>query len=69
MFDFDTSDEQMDALMRVFAGGVGGSWPVAPLISVLLGAERVPMRLESSDAGWSLRVGDATELWGVTGQS
>lgn len=66
-FDSDTSDEQMDALTQVFTGGVGGPMAgLAPLITEFLGAERAPMTLELSDEGWSLRVGDATELGGST---
>jgi hypothetical protein len=65
IFDADTSDEQMDLLTKVFTGAVGGPMAgLAPLITEFLGAERSPMTLESSDDGWTLRVGDGTALDG-----
>ena len=66
IFDADTSDEQMDVLTRVFTGALGGPMAgLAPLIGEFLGAERADIRFESGADGWTLTVGDDTNLGGA----
>jgi hypothetical protein len=65
VFDNDTTDEQMSQLTSVFTGALGGPMAgLAPLIGEFLGAERGEISLESGDEGWSLRVGNDTNLGG-----
>ncbi|HZB42830.1 MAG TPA: DUF1326 domain-containing protein [Ilumatobacter sp.] len=66
VFDTDTTDEQMQSLTNVFTGAIGGPMAgLAPLIGEFLGTERADIRLESSSDGWTLRVGDDTQLAGT----
>jgi hypothetical protein len=65
VFDAQTTDDQMQSLTNVFTGTLGGPMAgLAPLISEFLGTERADISLESSDDGWTLRVGDETRLGG-----
>jgi len=66
LIDQDASDEQIALLTKVFTGELGGPMAgLAPLITEFLGAERAPIVLDVGADGWSLRVGDATELDGA----
>jgi hypothetical protein len=66
LIDEGASDEQIALLTKVFTGEVGGPMAsLAPLITEFLGAERAPIDLDVGPDGWSLRVGDATELDGA----
>ncbi len=70
LFDEDTTDEQLGALAKVFTGEIGGPFAgLAPLIAEVVGTERAPIRLEESDAGWDLRVGDDSEFHGRTARA
>jgi len=66
LMDQDASDEQIELLTKVFTGQIGGPMAgLAPLITEFLGAERAPIDLDvRPDGGWSLKVGDGTELAG-----
>jgi hypothetical protein len=67
LFDDDATDEQVTALTNVFTGGLGGPMAgLAPLIGEFLGSERTAIDLETGDGGWSLRVGEGTEVGGTT---
>jgi hypothetical protein len=66
LFDQDTSDEQITLLTQVFTGTLGGPMAgLAPLITEFLGAERAAIDLDVGSDGWSLRVGEASELAGA----
>ena len=66
LIDQDASDEQIAVLTKVFTGQIGGPMAgLAPLITEFLGAERAAIDLDVGADGWSLRVGDATELEGA----
>jgi hypothetical protein len=65
VIDEDASDEQIALLTKVFTGELGGPMAgLAPLITEFLGAERASIDLDVGNDGWSLHVGDATELTG-----
>ena len=65
--DEDASDEQLDALAKVFSGELGGPMAgLAPLIGEMLGAERAAIDIQGDDAGWVVRVGSDTELQGAS---
>jgi hypothetical protein len=67
LVDEGATDEQIAALARVFTGELGGPMAgLAPLISDFLGAERAHIELEQTSDGWTVRVGDSTELRGTT---
>jgi hypothetical protein len=67
IFDADTTDEQMDALTKVFTGQLGGPMAgLAPLIGEVLGAERAAIELQAGESGWVVRIGDDSELQGTT---
>lgn len=57
------SDEQAEALGRVFSGDLGGP-PAAlgPLLGEFLGVERVAMEVNEDGGKHSLKIGDATDL-------
>src|SRR6478752_9018613 len=57
------SDEQTEAIGRVFSGALGGP-PAAlgPLLGEFLGAERMPMEFEEDGRTHSLKIGDAADL-------
>lgn len=68
--DEDASDEQMDALTKVFSGELGGPMAaLAPLIGEVLGAERAPIDVQPGDDGWVVRIGSDTELQGTTARA
>lgn len=59
LIDEGASEEQAEKLGAVFSGQLGGPMAaLAPLVSEVLGVERVPMRFGSSDGHHELRVGD-----------
>lgn len=63
LVDDAASDEQAEALGKVFSGQAGGPMEgLAPLVSEDLGVQRVPMELESGDGRHSLRMGDVGEI-------
>jgi hypothetical protein len=65
LIDEDASDEHITLLTKVFTGELGGPMAgLAPLITEFLGAERASIDLDLDRDGWSLRVGEATELTG-----
>jgi hypothetical protein len=57
------SDEQADALGRVYSGALGGP-PAAlgPLLGEFLGAERAPMEFHEDGLTHSLKIGDAVDI-------
>lgn len=59
----DASDEQAEALGRVYSGALGGP-PAAlgPLIDEFLGVERVPMEFRDDGRIHSLKIGDAVDI-------
>ena len=66
LVDEQTTDEQMEALTRVFAGQIGGPMAgLAPLITDFLGAHRARVELDRSADRWSLRVDDSSLLTGA----
>ncbi len=57
------SDEQADALGRVFSGQLGGPpAAVAPLLGEFLGVERAPMEWHEEGLGHSLKIGQAVDI-------
>jgi hypothetical protein len=59
LIDDSASDEQAEKLAAVFSGQLGGPMGgLAPLVSEVLGVERVPMDFSSSDGHHELRIGD-----------
>jgi hypothetical protein len=66
LIDQDASDEQIASLTKVFTGELGGPMAgLAPLIGEFLGVERATIDLAAADGGWTLRVGDDSELGGL----
>jgi hypothetical protein len=66
LIDQEASDEQIGALTRVFTGELGGPMAgLAPLIGEFLGVERATIDLTVANGGWTLRVGDDSELGGL----
>jgi hypothetical protein len=64
--DEGATDEQMEALTKVFTGALGGPMEgLVPLIGEVLGAERAAIDVQSGDDGWAVRVGSDTELEGA----
>jgi hypothetical protein len=58
LVDDSASDEQADKLAGVFSGQLGGPMgALGPLVSEVLGVERVPMDFSSSDGHHLLRIG------------
>jgi hypothetical protein len=57
------SDEQADALGRVYSGALGGP-PAAlgPLLGEFLGAERAPMEFHENGLTHALKIGDAVDI-------
>jgi hypothetical protein len=65
--DEQATDEQMDALSKVFTGELGGPMAgLAPLVGEILGAERAAIDVQPGEDGWIVRVGSETELQGTT---
>jgi hypothetical protein len=63
LVDDSASQEQADAIVRVFSGELGGPMAgLAPLIAENLGVQRVPMEFTSEGGQHSLRMGDAGEV-------
>jgi hypothetical protein len=57
------SDEQMDKLVKVFSGQLGGPMAgLAPLVGECLGAERAPIEVVDDGLRHSVRVGDAIDF-------
>jgi hypothetical protein len=57
------SDEQADALGRVYSGGLGGPpASLAPLLGEFLGVERAPMEFREDGLTHSLKIGDAVDI-------
>ncbi len=61
--DDEASDEQLDKLVQVFSGQLGGPMgALAPLVGEMLGVERAPIRVESDGVRHSVRVGDVIDF-------
>ena len=61
--DASASDEQAEALGRVFSGEIGGPpAALAPLLGEFLGVERAPMEFSDDGLLHSLRIGDAVDI-------
>jgi hypothetical protein len=57
------SDEQMDKLVKVFSGQLGGPMAgLAPLVGEFLGAERAPIEVVNDGRRHGVRVGDAIDF-------
>ena len=57
--DDRASDEQMEKLIGVFSGQVGGPMEaLGPLVGEMLGVERVPMTFESQDGRHQVNLGE-----------
>jgi hypothetical protein len=61
--DANASDEQMDKLVKVFTGQLGGPMEgLAPLIGEVLGVERATIEIDHDGLRHSVRVGDAIDF-------
>ena len=61
--DEDATDAQLDALVGVFSGSLGGPMAgLAPLIGQMLGVERAAIEIEDDGLLHSVRVGDAIDF-------
>ena len=61
--DENASDEQMDKLVQVFGGQLGGPMAgLAPLVGEMLGVERAPIEIQDDGLRHSLRVGDVIDF-------
>jgi hypothetical protein len=59
----EATDEQMDKLVAVFSGQLGGPMgALAPLIGEVLGVERAPIELTNDGVRHTVRVGDAIDF-------
>jgi len=57
------SDEQMDKLVKVFSGQLGGPMGgLAPLVGEFLGVERAPIEVVNDGLRHTVRVGDAIDF-------
>jgi hypothetical protein len=57
------SDEQADALGRVYSGALGGPpAALAPLLGAFLGIERAPMEFREDGLTHSLKIGDGVDI-------
>lgn len=62
LIDDAASEEQAEKLGAVFSGALGGPMGgLAPLVSEVLGVERVPMEFSSEDGRHRLRLGELGE--------
>ena len=60
--DERASDEQMDKLVKVFSGQLGGPMAgLAPLVGEFLGAERAPIQVVNDGRRHTVRVGDSID--------
>jgi hypothetical protein len=61
--DERASDEQMDKLVKVFTGQLGGPMAgIAPLVGEVLGVERAPIEVLHDGLRHSVRIGDAVDF-------
>src|SRR5262245_11703028 len=61
--DENADDEQMEKLVQVFSGQLGGPMAaVVPLIGEILGVERAPIEVVDDGLRHSVRVGDALDF-------
>lgn len=61
--DDKSSADQFDKLLQVFSGQLGGPMAaLAPLIGVMLGAERAAIRIDDDGLRHSVRVGDGIDF-------
>ncbi|WP_151083374.1 DUF1326 domain-containing protein [Nocardioides cynanchi] len=61
--DDAASDAQLDQLVRVFSGQVGGPMAgLAPLIGEMLGVERAPIEVVDDGLRHTVRIGDAVDF-------
>jgi hypothetical protein len=59
----EASDEQLDGLVRVFSGQLGGPMAgLAPLVGEMLGVERAPIEVVDDGLRHAVRVGDAIDF-------
>jgi hypothetical protein len=57
------SDEQADALARVYSGALGGPpAALAPLVGEFVGVEQAPMEFHEDGLAHSLKIGDAVDM-------
>ncbi len=61
--DDDASDEQLEKLVQVFSGQLGGPMEaLGPLVGEMLGVERAPIEIHDDGVRHSVRVGDAIDF-------
>jgi len=61
--DENASDEQMDKLVKVFTGQLGGPMEgLAPLVGEVLGIDRARIEIDHDGVAHSVRVGDAIDF-------
>jgi hypothetical protein len=61
--DENASDEQVDKLVKVFTGQLGGPMAgLAPLVGEMLGVERAPIDIQNDGVRHSVRIGDAIDF-------
>ena len=61
--DERASDEQLDKLVKVFSGQLGGPMAaVAPLVGEMLGVERAPIEVVDEGVRHSVRIGDGIDF-------
>jgi hypothetical protein len=61
--DENASDEQMDKLVKVFTGQLGGPMAgIAPLVGEVLGVERAAIEIDHDGLRHSVRAGDAIDF-------
>jgi len=61
--DANASDEQMDKLVKVFTGQLGGPMAgLAPLVGEMLGAERATIEVRDDGHRHAVRIGDAIDF-------
>jgi hypothetical protein len=61
--DDGASDEQVDQLVKVFTGQLGGPMAgLAPLVGEVLGVERAPIEVIDDGLRHSVRIGDAVDF-------
>ena len=61
--DEGATDEQLDKLVKVFSGQLGGPMAgLAPLVGELLGVERAAIEVDEDGLRHSVRVGDAIDF-------
>jgi hypothetical protein len=61
--DENASDEQMEKLVQVFSGQLGGPMAaLSPMVGEILGVERAPIQVVDDGLRHSVRVGDAVDF-------